>query len=68
MVDSAPSGCGLIFMGCDGLMSVGGGNCRLILDLVMVGGGRSLFLLPFVRLSLCLSLVVGFFFFGCNLG
>ena len=25
------SGCGLIFMGCDGLMSVGGGSCGLIL-------------------------------------
>ena len=25
------SGCGLIFMGCDGLMLVGGGGCGLIL-------------------------------------
>ena len=25
------SGCGLIFMGCDGLMLVGGGSCGLIL-------------------------------------
>ena len=31
MVDSAPSGCGLIFMGCDGLILVGGGNCGLFL-------------------------------------
>ena len=32
MVDSAPSGCGLIFMGCDGLILVGGDGCGLILD------------------------------------
>lgn len=32
MVDSAPSGCELIFMSCDGLMLVGGSGCRLILD------------------------------------
>ena len=31
MVDSATSGCGLIFIGCDGLMLVGGGSCGLIL-------------------------------------
>ena len=31
MVDLAVSGCGLIFLGCDGLMLVGGGSCGLIL-------------------------------------
>ena len=29
------SGCGLIFMGCDGLMLVGGCNCGLILVVVV---------------------------------
>ena len=47
MVDSTTSGCGLIFMNCDGLMLVGGSNYGLILVstfwvLVMVGGGSGL--------------------------
>ena len=68
MVDSAPSGCALIFMGCDGLMLVGGGGCGLILDFGYGGSGRSLFPLTFVRLSLYLSLVVGIFFFLLQFG
>ena len=34
-VDSAASGCRLIFMGCDGQMLVGGGSCGLILVVVV---------------------------------
>jgi len=38
MVDLTASGCGLIFMGCDGLMLVGGGNCGLILVVGLILG------------------------------
>ena len=34
MADSTTGGCGLIFIGCDGLMLVGGSSCGLILVVV----------------------------------
>ena len=38
MVDLTASGWGLIFMGCDGLMLVGGGSCGLILVVGLILG------------------------------
>ena len=47
------SGCGLIFMGCDGLMLVGGGGCGLILvffsfSFLLVAVAATIFLVVFV--------------------
>ena len=50
------SGCGLIFMGCDGLMLVGGGSCRLILVVLF-------FLYFLVVVAATIFLVVFYFYF-----
>ena len=50
------SGCGLIFMGCDGLMLVGGGSCGLILVVLF-------FLYFLVVVAATIFLVVFYFYF-----
>ena len=51
------SGCGLIFMGCDGLMLVGGGSCGLILVVLFF------FLYFLVVVAATIFLVVFYFYF-----
>ena len=61
MADSTTGGCGLIFIGCDGLMLVGGSSCGLIL--VVVGFFFFLFFFFFGDCGRNNFSGCGFFFF-----